>query len=384
MSIPFLDLSAMHAELEAEIDEAWQRVRRSGKFIGGEFVERFQSEWAEYCGTAHCVGLASGTAALQLGLTALGICHGDEVILPANTFFAAVEAVLVVGAKPVFVDVDPSTLLMTASGLKSALTSRTVAVVVTHLYGQPVDMDAVREVARPAGIAIIEDAAQAQGATWRGGKAGSLSDLGCFSFYPGKNLGALGDAGAVVTNDAMLAERIRSLSNHGRPGHDHGRHDHIGGTHRLDALQAAILSVKLGRLDLWNARRRCVAGWYRTLLAGMPIETLQVAPGACSNDHLFVIQSHYRDRLQQRLHAEGIATAIHYPVPCHLQPALTPANVPHLPVTERAANRILSLPMSPHQTRSDTIRIADAIGRALEEVDATARSLDDMRRRAVS
>lgn len=365
MSIPFLDLSAMHAELEVELDDAWRRVSRSGRFIGGEFVDRFEDEWAAYCGTAHCVGLASGTVALQLALSALGIVPGDEVVLPASTFFATAEAVVAAGAKPVFVDVDPSTLLMTAAAVEDVITPRTAAVVAVHLYGQPVDMDAVGQVASTAGLALIEDAAQAHGATWRGRRAGGLSHVGSFSFYPGKNLGAFGDAGAVVTNDRTLAERIRSLSNHGRTRDDHCRHECLGGTHRLDALQAAILSVKLGRLDGWNDGRRRVAAWYEPLLRELAVEPVQIAAGACSNWHLAVIQNPHRDHIRERLHAEGIDTAIHYPIACHRQPALGPLNAPRLPVAERAADRVLSLPMAPHLTQAEVARVAEAIDRAL-------------------
>ena len=281
MNIPYLDLSAMHAELAPQLDEVWRRISRSGRFIEGEFVERFEVEWAEYCGTAYAVGLASGTAAVQLALTALGVGAGDEVIVPANTFFATVEAVLGVGAKPVLIDVDPSTLLMSAAEVEGAITKRTAAVIVVHLYGQPANMDAIERVARAAGLAIIEDAAQAHGATWRGRKAGSMSDLGCFSFYPGKNLGAFGDAGAVTTNDPALADRMRSLRNHGRSQNDLGRHDYIGGNHRLDELQAAVLSVKLRRLDAWNDTRQRIAKCYRSVLAELPVELAGGRPG-CS------------------------------------------------------------------------------------------------------
>ena len=366
MNIPFLELSAMHTELAPELDEAWRRISRSGQFIGGEFVERFELEWAEYCGTAYAVGLASGTAALQLGLTALGIGAGDEVIVPANSFFATVEAVLAICATPVLIDVDPSTLLVNATNVEGAITKRTAAVIVVHLYGQPANMDAIEKVARAAGLAIIEDAAQAHGATWRGRKAGSMSELGCFSFYPGKNLGAFGDAGAVTTNDPIVAERVRSLRNHGRSRHDHGRHDYVGGNHRLDELQAAVLSVKLRRLDAWNARRQRIARRYRSLLDDLPVELLEIAPDARSNHHLFVAQSDHRDYLRQRLHAEGIGTGIHYPIPCHRQPALSSIKTPYLPVTERAARRMLSLPMGPHLKQSDSIRVAEAINGAFK------------------
>ncbi len=363
--VAFLDLSSMHREIQAELDEAWRQVSRSGRFVGGEFVDRFEQEWARYCGTRCCVGVANGTAALQLTLEALGVGRGDEIIVPANTFFATAEAVFAVGAVPVFVDVDPSSLLVTAAGVRAAITPRTAAVLPVHLYGQPVDMDAVNEVAAAAGIAVVEDAAQAQGATWRGKGAGSLSRAGCFSFYPGKNLGAFGDAGAVVTDDHELAERIRVLSNHGRSLDAHHRHERVGGNHRLDGLQAAILSVKLKRLDAWNASRRKVAGWYDALLAGLPVELVQTAAGAVSNHHLFVVRSQHRDELRQRLAAEGIATGIHYPIPCHRQPAVGAADAPSLPVAERAAASVLSLPMHPHVTEGDVARIAAAVGRIL-------------------
>jgi len=362
MNIPLLDLSEIHAGLAPEFDEAWRKICSSGRFIDGDFARRFELEWAEYCGTAFAVGVASGTAALQLGLIALGIGTGDEVIVPANTFFATIEAVLSVGATPVFIDVHPSTLLMTATGLEGAITKRTAAVIVVHLYGQPANIDEIEKVSRAAGLAIIEDAAQAQGATWRGRKAGGSSDLGCFSFYPGKNLGAFGDAGAVTTNDPQIAERIRSLRNHGRSQNDPGRHDYVGGNHRLDELQAAVLSVKLRHLDAWNAIRQRIANSYRSLLSELPVDLLEVAPGACSNNHLYVIQSDDRDYLRDQLQLRGIGTGIHYPIPCHRQPALSATKIPPLPVVERAARRILSLPIGPHLSEFDSIRVAEAIG----------------------
>jgi dTDP-4-amino-4,6-dideoxygalactose transaminase len=365
MSVAFLDLAAMHAELELELDAAWKQVSRTGHFIGGEFVARFEAEWAAYCGTRHCVGLASGTAALQLSLAALGVGPGDEVIVPANTFLATAAAVVAVGARPVFVDVDPATLLLTAEAVRGALTPRTAAIMAVHLYGQPVDMDALGEIAGAAGVAVIEDAAQAHGATWRGRRAGGLGRIGCFSFYPGKNLGAFGDAGAVVTDDGALAETIRSLSNHGRARDAHHRHERVGGNHRLDGLQAALLSIKLRRLDAWNAARRRVAAWYEAALAGLPLERVRIAPGATSSHHLEVIQTGGRDRLREALGRDGIATGIHYPIPCHLQPAFAAAALPRLPVAEGAAARILSLPMHPHLSEADVQRVAAAIARAL-------------------
>jgi dTDP-4-amino-4,6-dideoxygalactose transaminase len=373
MRIPFLDLPAMHRELGAELDAAWRQVSSSASFIGGECVDRFEAEWADYCGTKHCVGLSNGTAALQLALTGLGIGAGDEVIVPASTFVATAAAVAAAGATPVFVDVDPATLLVTAPAVEAAITPRTAAVVVVHLYGQPADMDAIRRVASAAGIAVVEDAAQAHGASWNGKRAGSLSDIGCFSFYPGKNLGAFGDAGAIVTDDPALAGRIRSISNHGRVPNDAHRHEILGGNHRLDGLQAAVLSVKLERLDAWNAGRQRAAELYEACLAGLPIEIVKTAEAARSAYHLFVIQTSHRDALRQGLAQEGIATGIHYPVACHRQPAFLSTTTPRLPVAERAADRVVSLPMFPHLGESDIKRVAAAIKRALSELAPSER-----------
>jgi dTDP-4-amino-4,6-dideoxygalactose transaminase len=373
MRIPFLDLPAMHRELGAELDAAWRDVSSSASFIGGEFVDRFEAEWAAYCGTKHCIGLSNGTAALQLALTGLGIGAGDEVIIPASTFVATAAAVAAAGATPVFVDVDPATLLMTAPAVEAAITPRTAAVIVVHLYGQPADMESIRRVAAAAGIAVVEDAAQAHGATWNGQRAGALGDIGCFSFYPGKNLGAFGDAGAVVTDDPALAARIRSISNHGRVPNDAHRHDVLGGNHRLDGLQAAVLSVKLKRLDVWNAARRHAAGFYEARLAELPVEPTKTAAAARSSHHLFVIQTSHREELRRRLALDGIATGIHYPVPCHRQPAFLSEKTPRLPVAERAADRVLSLPMFPHLGESDIKRVAAAIERALVELAPSQR-----------
>ena len=365
MIIPFCDLALMHAEVSDKLDDAWTELSRSSKFIGGEFVERFEAEWAQYCGVEYCVGLGSGTAALELALRGLGIGPGDEVIVPANTFIATAEAVAAVGAQVVFVDVDVSTLLITAANVENALTHRTAAVIVVHLFGQPADMDSINRVARAAGIAVIEDAAQAHGATWKGKPVGSLSDAGCFSFYPGKNLGAFGDAGAVVTSDSELANRIHSMSNHGRSPDAPHLHELIGANHRLDALQAAILSIKLKRLDAWNAARTYAAERYNALLSDAPVQMAGTAEGACSSHHLKVIRTGHRDRLRQSLAAEGIVTRIHYPIPCHRQRAFLTEKTPHLPVVERAADCVLSLPMFPNLTDAQIGRVADAVRRAL-------------------
>jgi dTDP-4-amino-4,6-dideoxygalactose transaminase len=369
MGIPFNDLFFMHAEVSDQLDEAWRELSRSSKFIGGEYVERFEAEWAQYCDVDYCVGLGSGTAALELTLRALGIGPGDEVIVPANTFIATASAVAAVGAQVVFVDVDVSTLLITAANVENALTRRTAGVMVVHLYGQPADMDSINRVARAAGIVVIEDAAQAHGATWRGKPVGSLSDAGCFSFYPGKNLGAFGDAGAVVTRDSGLANRIRSMSNHGRPPDSPHLHELIGSNHRLDALQAAILSIKLKRLDAWNAARRRAADRYKALLSGLAVEMVGTVEDACSSHHLTAIQAPHRDKLRRCLAAEGIASGIHYPVPCHRQRAFLTEKTPYLPVVECAADRILSLPMFPNLTDAQIGHVADGVHRALANLE---------------
>jgi len=367
MRVSFLDLPAMHRELGTELDDIWSKVISSAQFIGGEFVERFESEWAEYCGTRHCVGVSNGTAALDLALRALGIGPGDEIIVPANTFIATAAAVATVGATPVFVDVDPSTLLMTARDVETAITPRTAAVIAVHLYGQPVDMDAIRRVASAAGIFVVEDAAQAHGATWQGKRAGSMSDIGCFSFYPGKNLGAVGDAGAIVTNDVAVAEKIRSMSNHGRVRDDPHRHQILGGNHRLDGLQAAVLSAKLRRLDAWNAARDRAARLYRTLLTTLPVQAVEIADGAVSSHHLFVVETDNRDEMRKQLASAGISTGIHYPIPCHRQPPFASVRQAPLPVAERAAARILSLPMSPNLSDVEVTYVANAVERALNQ-----------------
>lgn len=372
MSVPFLDLAAMHAELRPELDEVWHRVVDGSAFIGGEAVERFEAEWAAYCGARHCVGVSDGTAALELALAALGVGPGDEVIVPANTFIATVEAVAAVGATPVLIDVDPATLLMTAEGVEAALSPRTAAVIAVHLYGQPVDMDSINAVAGAAGIAVIEDAAQAHGATWRGARAGSLGTVGCFSFYPGKNLGAFGDAGGVVTNERGLAERIRCLANHGRPRGAAERHVLMGRNHRLDGLQAAILSLKLRRLDTWNAARRTAARLYAEALRGLPMQPVAIRPGAVSSHHLAVVLAPDRDELRRQLAAEGIGTGIHYAVPCHLQPACAAYPARSLPVVEAAAGRLLSLPMHPALSQADIAKVASALARALARLQPAA------------
>ncbi len=349
MIVPFLDLESMHEEVADELYKAWANVLETSSFIGGPFVEAFEWQWAEYCEVGHAVGVANGTDALRLTLAALGIGPGDEVIVPTNTFIATAAAAAEVGATPVFVDVDPKTLLMTPEHLAAAITPRTTAVVPVHLYGQPVDMPGILSVAEKAGIAVVEDAAQAHGARWNGRRVGSFGHAACFSFYPGKNLGALGDGGAVVTNDASLAERIRQLSNHGR-GSDKYHHDVVGANSRLDGLQAAMLTVKTEHLDVWNEARREAAATYHRLLTGLPVILTHQPPEAESVHHLYVIRADARDSLQKSLEEAGIGVGLHYPIPCHLQPAFGHLPSVSLPVAEEAAGHLLSLPMFPHIT----------------------------------
>ena len=362
--VPFADLSGMTREIRTEVESGFAQLLDSGRFIGGEAVERFEREWAAYCGTAHAVGVANGTDAVQLALRALDIGPGDEVVVPANTFVATVEAVILAGATPHFADVAPDTLLLTPETLEAALTRRSRAVVVVHLYGQTADMDGLRRVAAGAGMRIVEDAAQAHGARWRGRPAGSLGDVGCFSFYPGKNLGAFGDAGAVVTDDADLAHRVRCLHDHGRAG-SHHLHQFLGTNSRLDALQAVVLSAKLSRLDAWTAARRDLADRYRARLAGGPARLVGVLPGAEHAYHLLVARVPARDRIRDGLTRAGIQTGLHYPVPCHLQPPFARFADRRLPVAEAAAGEVLSLPLFPHMTVEQLHLVCDHLSALL-------------------
>jgi dTDP-4-amino-4,6-dideoxygalactose transaminase len=367
--IPFTDLAAMTREVRGEIEAAFADVLDSGRFIGGENVARFEEAWAGYCGTAHAVGVANGTDALHLALWALGIGPGDEVVVPTNTFVATAEAVVLAGATPQFADVDPDTLLLTPATLQAALTTRTRAVIVVHLYGQMPDMDALTAVAASAGLLLVEDAAQAHGATWRGRPAGSWGQAGCFSFYPAKNLGACGDAGAVVTDDPEVAARIRCMRDHGRADGSHYDHPSLGMNSRLDGLQAAVLSTKLPRLDPWTTARRSLADLYRAHLDGGPVSLVGRLSDAGHAYHLLVARVPARDRVRLRLAEAGIETGLHYPVPCHLHSPYRRYERRALPIAERAAGEIVSLPLFPHMT---TDQVVDVCWHLQEIVEAEA------------
>ena len=363
--IPFADFAAGTREIRAEVEAAFARILDSGRFVGGEVVERFEQEWAAYCGTAHAVGVGNGTDALQMALRALGIGPGDEVVVPTNTFVATAEAVVLAGAAPRFADVSADTLLLTPASLEAAITPRTRGVVVVHLYGQAPDMDALARVAVAHGLVVIEDAAQAHGASWRGRPVGSLGHVGCFSFYPAKNLGALGDAGAVVTDDADLARRVRSMRDHGRSVGSHHDHEFLGTNSRMDALQAAVLSVKLPRLEAWITARRERADQYRAHLGGGPVQLVAEASGTRHAYHLLVARVPAREHLRRRLGQVGIQTGLHYPIPCHLQPPYREYTHPPLPVAEQAAAEIVSLPLFPHLTAEQVTRVCDELSEVL-------------------
>jgi dTDP-4-amino-4,6-dideoxygalactose transaminase len=362
MTVPFVDLRAQYLSIKAEIDEAIARVLETTAFVLGREVEAFEAAFAEYVGARFCVGVNSGTAAIQLAVMACGLGAGDEVIIPANTFFASAEGVSTAGATPVFVDADPVSYNIDPSRIESAITERTRAVMPVHLYGQAADLDPILDIAARHNLLLIEDAAQAHGSLYKGRRVGALSQAGCFSFYPGKNLGAYGEGGAVVTNDAEVARRVRLLRDHG--SEQKYRHEIIGYNFRLEGIQGAVLNVKLRHLDKWNDLRRAHAARYNELLSGTSLQLPREMPYARHIYHLYVVQTNERDALQKRLSEAGVQTGIHYPVPVHLQPAY--ASMGHkpgdFPESERQAARVLSLPMFPELTDEQIKRVAEAIG----------------------
>ncbi len=364
MTVPFLDLKAHHEPLRAEILAAIDDVIGASAFASGPFVARFEEAFAAFCGTPYAVGVGSGTEALWLALLALGVGPGDDVITVPSTFIATAEAITYCGAKPVFVDIDESTYTMDPGQLEQAVTPRTKAIIPVHLFGQIADMTPILLVARKHGLPVIEDACQAHGAEYQGLKAGSFGDVGCFSFYPGKNLGAFGEAGAVVTRQENLASKIQVLRDHGQARKYH--HSCIGWNARMDGIQGAVLRLKLKHLPRFNEARRAHAAHYDRLLEGVPgVVRPQEAPYRRHIYHLYVVRVRQRDRVLQELAKRGVHCGIHYPVPIHLQEAYEWLGLPRgsYPVAERCADEFLSLPMYPELT-------ADQVETVVRELQA--------------
>jgi dTDP-4-amino-4,6-dideoxygalactose transaminase len=370
MRVPFLNLQAHHEPLQAELQAAIQEVIDSGAFAGGPFVTKFEEDFAAYCQTRFAAGLGSGTEALWLSLLGFGIGPGDEVITVPSTFMATAEAISLAGARPVFVDVDAQTYTLDPNLLERAITPRTRAIIPVHLFGQIADMDPILEIARRHDLRVIEDACQAHGAEYKGRKAGSIGDAGCFSFYPGKNLGAFGEAGAVVTNDRSLLERIQMLRDHGQETKYH--HSCIGWNARMDGIQAAVLRVKLRTLDRGNAARRNHAQLYGEHLGGcQDLIAPREAEYARHVYHVYAVRVQDRDRLLRALTDRGISCGIHYPIPVHLQKAYHSLGLGRgsFPVAEHCADEFLSLPMFPELTVGQIETVAGAVKVLLSAVE---------------
>ena len=359
----FLDLKRINAAFDTAIRAGIARVIDSGWYILGEECAAFEREFAAFCGTRHCIGVANGLDALTLVLRAYGIGPGDEVIVPSNTFIATWLAVSQAGAQPVPVEPDAQTHNIDPTRIAEAITPRTRAILPVHLYGQPADMAPILEIARRFGLKVIEDAAQAHGARYQGQRAGSLGDAAGFSFYPGKNLGALGDGGAITTSDDELAAKLRMLRNYGSSIKYH--HEVAGVNSRLDEIQAAVLRAKLPALDADNAARRAVAAAYQEALAGTPLQLPQVIAAAESAWHLMVVGSARRAEVQAALSRAQIGHLVHYPMACHLQPAYTGQGWPALPIAERLQGEVLSLPMAPYMGPDDVAEVARVVRAAL-------------------
>jgi dTDP-4-amino-4,6-dideoxygalactose transaminase len=374
VTIPLLDIHAQHASIQEELDEAIAQVLRHGRFVGGPEIANFEEAFASYCLADHCIGCSSGTSAVTLALRAVGVGPGDEVITTTFTFIATVESIMEAGATPVLVDVDPETALARVEDVESAITSRTKAIVVVHLYGQPVDMTSFAELAAARRLRLVEDAAQAHGAEWRGGRIGSLGDAAAFSFFPGKNLGALGDAGAVTTTDSGVAARVRSLRNHGRS--DKYRHDEIGTNARIDTLQAAILATKLRHLEDWTEARREHAAAYDAALGDIDgVSPIVVHPSARAVYHQYVVRVSNRELALDTLKEQGVSAGVHYPIPLHRQPALAGGNHRALPHADRLAGEVLSLPVYPELSVAQRDTVIEAVSQyamAAAETSMTA------------
>ena len=360
-TVPFVDLKAQYHNIKSEMDSAVLGVLESGRFVLGEQVDAFEREFASFSNARYAIGLNSGTSALHLALMAADIGPNAEVITMPFTFVASVASIIYVGARPVFVDVDPRSYTMAVDQIENAITPRTKAIMPVHFYGQSVDMDPLMEIARRNNLLVIEDAAQAHGAEYKGQRVGSIGDMGCFSFYPSKNLGAYGEGGMVVTSNSDFAETIRMLRDWGQDEKYH--HSLKGYNYRLEELQAAILRVKLRHLDDWTQARRSHAACYNRLLADSAIETPQEMPYTKHVYHIYAIRASQREELQQALHKEGIQTGIHYPIPVHMQPGYADLGheVGQFPASEDAAEQALSLPMYPELTIVQLGRVASAI-----------------------
>lgn len=360
--IPFLDMTARHAPIREELLRVLTEVVDSGSYVGGRYVEEFERNFAAYCGTSHCIGVGSGTEALWLTMAAMGIGPGDEVVTSPMTFAATVEAICLTGAKPVFADIDERTYTLCPAAFERVITPRTKAVIPVHLFGQPAAMDVISRIAGERGIRVIEDAAQAHGAEYLGHKAGSMGGAGCFSFYPSKNLGALGEGGAVVTNDDDLAMKLRMLRDHGQTGKN--RHTLVGWNSRLDAIQAAVLGVKLRYLDRDNRLRRDLAMRYHQGLAGLPdLFPPRVVEGGSHVYHVYALRVRDRWPMLESLEAAEVEFGIHYPTPMHLQPAYRSLGhqAGDFPVAERCAAEFVSLPIYPELTYAQSTRVIEAV-----------------------
>lgn len=360
MKVPFLDLKAPYLEIKEELDAVYGRVMHSGWYIMGQELEAFEAEFAAYCGAKYCIGVGNGLDALHLILLAMDIGPGDEVIVPAHTFIATWLAVSHAGATPIPVEPDAGTYNIDPSRVEAVITGRTKAIMPVHLYGQPSDMDPIREIANKYGLRVIEDAAQAHGARYKGSRVGGLGDAAGFSFYPGKNLGAMGDGGAVVTNDPGLADRVFALRNYG----SRVKYNHLvqGFNSRLDELQAAFLRVKLAHLDEWNARRVKIADYYLGSLKDLNLTLPKVPSWAEPVWHLFALRTPKRDQLRRYLDELGIATMIHYPTPPHLQGAYAFSYAPgELPLSQAMSEQLLSLPIGPHMSEEMTHWVAESL-----------------------
>lgn len=363
MKIPLVDLKRQYLSIKKPIDDVIQQVLLNSSFILGEHVIEFENNFAKYCGSKYCVGLNSGTDALFFSFLSLGLRNGDEVITTANTFFATTEYLGHLKVKPVFVDIDPETYLIDVNKIESAITEKTKAIIVVHLYGQSVDMDEVMNIAKKYNLYVIEDCAQSHGAEYKGKKLGTIGDIGAYSFYPGKNLGAYGDAGCIITNREEISIFVKKLRNHGRV--NKYKHDIEAYSSRMDGIQAAILNVKLSYLDNWIEKRRLIATKYNKLLN----KKIKIPFEKNNNKHayhLYVISVDDRDGLLEYLKINGIEAGIHYPIPLHLQPAYKYLNFESLPITEMVSNNILSLPIFPELTDEEICYITDCINNFID------------------